>query len=155
MAYVKKVVRLFAPVFVAAGLVVRLFAPLGCLYSGYIFGDCYKSRCGKCRQVGDFLCAAKNGSAESLRLPLWSAPINGFRCCIIYVNRRNMYLSHTLRRWVFGSRCRRLFFLSQRLASRAFVRTNAERRRAVRTDARRLSCFKGTPPNPRNALRAN
>ena len=27
---------------------------------------------------------------------------------------------------VFGSRCRRLFFLSQRLASRAFVRTNAE-----------------------------
>ena len=102
-----------------------------------------------------FPCAAKNGSAESLRLPLRSASINGFRCCIIYVNRRNMYLSHTLRRWVFGSRCRRLFFLSQRLASRAFVRTNAERRRVVRTDARRLSCFKGTPPNPRNALRAN
>ena len=46
-----------------------------------------------------FLCAAKNGSAESLRLPLWSASINRFRCCIIYVNRRNMYRSHLLRRW--------------------------------------------------------
>ena len=40
-----------------------------------------------------FPCAAKNGSAELLRLPLWSAPINGFRCCIIYVNRRNINLS--------------------------------------------------------------
>ena len=101
-----------------------------------------------------FLCAPKNGSAKPLRLPLWSVSINGFRFCIIYVNRRNLYLSHTLRRWVFGSRCRRLFFLSQRLASRAFVRTNAERRRAVCIALRRLSCIKGTPPNPRNALHA-
>ena len=99
--------------------------------------------------------AAVNGSAKTLYLLARRTSYPGIECCFIFINCRNTCLSYTLRRWVFGSRCRRLFFLSQRLASRAFVRTNAERRRAVRTAAHRLSCFKGTPPNPRNAQCAN
>ena len=132
---------------------VRLFAPLSCLYSRQLAGDYFKKRMRKVSPSWrHFLFAAANGSAKSLCFLVRRRSCTGFMSCIISADHRNMYLLHTLRRWAFGSRCRRLFFVSQRLASRAFVRTNAERRRAVRTALRRLSCFKGTPPNPRSAL---
>ena len=134
---------------------VRLFAPLSCLYSRQLAGDYFKKRMRKVSPSWrHFLFAAANGSAKSLCFLVRRRSCTGFMSCIISADHRNMYLLHTLRRWVFGSRCRRLFFLSQRLASRAFVRTNAERRRAVCIALRRLSCIKGTPPNPRNALHA-
>ena len=61
-----------------------------------------------------------------------------------------------LRRWADkGSQCRRLFFLSQRLASRTFVCTNVESRAARPIRATRLFCFKGhIPLTPWMALRA-
>ena len=61
-----------------------------------------------------------------------------------------------MRRWAEGgSRCRRGFFLSQRIASRTFVCTNVESRAARPIRAPGFPAFKGhIPLTPWVALRA-